>query len=134
MRVLVLLVCVALAIVLATVAPSRGDGESTESPPVPDSSGEPITGTPAEPLPGPREPRHEPFTPYSIGGPQAAWTYEQLKPEEKVVADRGLNEDQSAVQDAYAAASAALAANAAADRAALQLGVDESLQETGVVP
>lgn len=133
MRVLVPLVCVALAIVLATVAPSRGDGESPT--PVPESSSEPITGTPAEPLPGtPREPLHEPFTPYGIGGPQAAWSYEQLTVEEKAVADRGLDEDQTAIQDAYAAASAALAATAAADQAALQLGFDESLEETGVVP
>ncbi len=51
-----------------------------------------------------------------------------------VIADRGLDEDQTAVQSGYAAATAALAEQATADRAALQLGVDEALEETGVVP
>jgi len=64
----------------------------------------------------------------------AAWTYDQLTPEEKITADRGLNEDQTQIQNGYAAASAALVERATAERAALQLGVDEPLGTTGVIP
>jgi len=131
MRALMIACGVVLAIVFATMSSSRGDEASDPSS---TELTEPITGTAVEPTPGPREPVHEPFTPYDFGGPQAAWSYEQLTKEEKQVADRGLNEDQTAIQNDYAAATAALAAKASADRAALQLGVDESLGETGVVP
>lgn len=129
MRVFVLLACCAIAIVLATVSTSRGDGESSESA---SASDEPITGTPVEPS-GSGEPVIESLV-YDIGPPEAAWSYEQLSGAEKAVADRGLDEDQTAVQSGYAAATAALAEQATADRAALQLGVDEALEETGVVP
>lgn len=95
---------------------------------------EPITGTPATPTPGSEESVHNPFTPYEIGGPQAAWSYEQLQPAEKVVADRGVEDDRSAVQTAYAADVARLALEAGANSAALQLGIDVPLAETGVVP
>ena len=127
MRVLAGLGCVALAIVVATVSISRGDDESTEPP----ASDEPITGTPVQGS-GSAEPVE--VLSYDIGPPEAAWSYEQLSGAEKAVADRGLDEDQTAVQSGYAAATAALAAQATADRAALQLGVDEALEETGVVP
>lgn len=130
MRVVVGLSLVVLAIVIATAGSSRGDGESADSPP--EAVDEPVTGTPIEPLPG--TPTYDALAPYTIGGPEAAWSYEQLRPEEKVVADRGLDEDQTAVQDAYAGASAALAAKAHAEAAALQLGFDGPLEETGVVP
>lgn len=131
MRALMIACGVVVAVVFATMSSSRGDGEP--SAPLP-TEPEPITGPAVEPTPGPREPVHELFTPYDFGGPQAAWSYEQLTPEEKQVADRGLDEDQTAIQNAYAAATAAHAAKAWADRAALQLGFDESLGETGVVP
>ena len=130
MRVLICSVVVVVAIGLATVVPSRGEGD----PVVAEPSVEPVIGQPVEPLPAPMEPRHEPFTPYEYGGPPAAWSYEQLTVAERAVADRGLNEDQTAVQAGYAAASATMAALASEQRAALQLGVDEPLGEIGVVP
>ncbi len=130
MRFVVLLIGVVLAIVVATTS-SPGDGEAVE--PV-SATDEPVIGTPIEPLPGSDVPQHQPFTPYDHGGPRAAWSYEQLTPEEKLTADRGLNEDQTQIQNGYAAASAALAERATAERAALQLGVDEPLDTTGVIP
>ena len=129
MRYLMLAICVVAAIVFAT-ASSRGDGEVAE----PTSTDEPVVGSPIEPLPGSDGPQHQPFTPYDYGGPRAAWTYEQLTREEKVAADRGLNEDQMQIQSGYAAASAALSEQAMAERAALQLGVDEPLATIGVFP
>jgi hypothetical protein len=132
MRALMIACVVVVAVVFATMSSSRGDSEASDL--LSTEASEPITGTAVEPTPGPREPIHEPFTPYDFGGPQAAWSYEQLSQKEKQVADRGLNEDQTAIQDAYVAATAALAAQASADRAALQLGFDESLEEAGVVP
>ena len=130
MRFVVLLVGVVFAIVVAT-ASSRGDGEVIEPAGATD---EPVFGTPIEPLAGSDVPEHQPFMPYEYGGPCAAWSYEQLTPEEKVAADRGLNEDQAQIQNGYAAASMALSVQATAQRAALQLGVDEPLDTTGVIP
>jgi hypothetical protein len=75
----------------------------------------------------------DPFQPYSVGGPEAVWSYETLTMDEKAVADRGLNEDDSAVQNGYAAAAHTLAARAKSESAAVQLGTD-NLGEIGVVP
>lgn len=118
-------------VLLVFVASSRGDATSDVLEPFDDTE-EPITGTPAVAQPG--TPIYEATAPYSIGGPAAEWSREQLGVEERAVADRGLNEDQTEVQSAYAAASVALAEKGRAEAAALSLGLDGPLDGTGVVP
>ena len=86
------------------------------------------------PLEGYETPPRDPFKPYDIGGAEAAWRYEDLTADERAVADQGLDEDQSKVQDAYAGAAKAMAARAKADSAAIQLGADPNLDQLGVVP
>lgn len=93
-----------------------------------------VTGQPSMPVPGDERPMKDPFTPYGTGAPSAAWAYEQLTPAEKVVADRGRALGAwPATHDAYGSAGAGLATKAAAESAALQLGVDH-LGTIGVVP
>lgn len=111
MRVSVLL-CAVLSLMF--VSSSRGDDVPEEEVP---------------PVPVPTEL----FIPYDIGGEAAAWEYAELTPDDQVTADRGLNEDQTTVQNAYAAASAAAAEEADVSAAANQLGLDDP-DETGVVP
>jgi len=76
----------------------------------------------------------DPFEPCDIGGEAAVWQYEDLAPDDQVTADLGLNEDQTAVQAGYAAASAVAAEEADVAAAASQLGLDGALDEIGVVP
>ena len=134
MRAMVILSCIAIAIVVATVSTSRGDGEPTDgSGSAPDDTTEPITGSAVMPFKGSETPMKDPFAPYDIGGAEAAWKYEDLTQDEKVVADQGLNEDQAAVQDAYAIAARGLAELAKAESAAIQLGLDTALEVIGVV-
>ncbi len=81
-----------------------------------------VTGQPSMPEPGDERPSKDPFTPYDIGDPAAAWTYEHLTPAKRVIADRGRDAGTSAAtHDAYGSAAAALAAKAASEAAALQL-------------
>lgn len=135
MRAILVLCCVAAAILIATVSSSRGDGESTDSTTVAaDETTEPITGTASVPKTGDESIPRDPFSPFETGGSAAEWSHDKLTAAEKAVADRGLDEDQSSVQDAYAAASRAMAAQAKADAAATQLGVDDNLDQLGVVP
>ena len=73
-----------------------------------------------------------PFAPYDIG--EAIWTYASLTTDEKVIVDRGRNQPGwDVIQDAYGQAAKELAARAAAESAAGQLGA-ESLDTLGVVP
>lgn len=116
--------------VVGLASSSGGQPSAPEAPgTIPD-----VTGQPSVPEPGDERPMKNPFTPYDIGDPSAAWTYEHLTAAEKAVADGGRNVDAwSGTHDAYGSAGAALAAKAAAQAAALQLGVDD-LQAIGVVP
>jgi hypothetical protein len=135
MRAMLLFLCVAVALVIATISKSRGEGGATDSSAIAeDDTTEPITGKPVMPFKGSETPMKDPFSPYGIGGSEAAWKYEDLTRDEKAVADRGLNEDQAAVQDAYAAAAKGLAARAKSESAAIQLGIDMQLENIGVVP
>jgi hypothetical protein len=113
---------------LFAVSTSRGDGEAIEEPVEPDNTPEVM------PLKGAESPMKDPFTPYDIGGPAAAWRLEDLTPDERVVAMRGLDDDQSDVQAGYADAAKAQADRAKVQAAASQLGVDGDLAEIGVVP
>ncbi|MBA2538141.1 MAG: hypothetical protein H0V17_00775 [Deltaproteobacteria bacterium] len=133
MRAIMVLCCIAVAIVIATMSTSRGDGDSPPGESAEDTS-EPITGAPVMPFKGSEETTRDPFAPYGIGGPEAAWRYEDLTAAERAVADRGRADDQAAVQAAYAEVSKAIAVRAKAEAAALQLGFDSPLGETGVVP
>jgi hypothetical protein len=123
MRAIGIVVCVGLALLLAT-ASSRGDGEPPQPP----------EEEPAEtmPLPGSETPMKPPFTAYSYGPPEARWDRADMSPAEQVVADRGLDSDYSAVHGGYMSAIEQRSAKARADAAARRLGIDTL--ETGVVP
>jgi hypothetical protein len=122
---------IALALLIRV---SRGDGDSVDGEEAPiDDTTEPITGDPVMPTPGSEQPMKDPFVPYDIGGPAAAWRLEDLHPEEQVVALRGLDDEQAEVQDAWAQAAHDLATTARAERAALAIGLENSAS-LGVVP
>ena len=137
MRTLLFLSSVAMSIVLtfarATwgdgVGPSAGDEHDLD----PDDTTEPITGEAVMPNPGDEQPMRDPFTPYDIGGEAAAWRLEDLTPEEQVVAARGLDEDQSAIQEAYAEVARDMAEQARDAAVTSELGVAQ-LAGLGVVP
>jgi hypothetical protein len=84
--------------------------------------------------------RHDPFTPYDIGpargdtSPKPFWSYDDLTPAERVIADRGRDvTGWDRINSAYATAVAERANQAAAEAAEHQLGID-NLAGTGVVP
>ena len=67
------------------------------------------------PEPGDERPMKDPFTPYDIGVPSAAWAHAELTAEEQAAADRGPDVGGSrATHDAFGAAGAELAVKAAA--------------------
>ncbi|MEO8698734.1 MAG: hypothetical protein ABI867_01790 [Kofleriaceae bacterium] len=120
----------ALAIILAT-APSWGEGEPEEEP-VESSTDEPITGSPSTPNPGSETPIPV-FQPYSIGPPEAAWLYEDLRPDEQAVVDSGRTQPGwDATNAAFAVAARERSVLAKAEAAAIQLGIDGV--EIGVLP
>ncbi len=137
MRTLQILCCVAVAVVLAFARASRGDGDGPsagDEPDLdPDDTTEPITGEAVMPNPGDEQPMRDPFTPYDIGGEAAAWRLEDLTEAERVVALRGLDDDQQAVQDAYASAVDDMASRARAESAAKELQLQHA-DQIGVVP
>jgi hypothetical protein len=102
------------------ISSSRGDVEPIDE----SSDEEPIIGDPIVPLPGSEE---VPVDPSREPDPETVWRYEILTAAEKAVMDRGLADDQGAVQAAYAAASADLADQAKAERAAILMGIDVPL-------
>lgn len=124
---LILCVCV-LGGVLLVASTSRSDdlGSTTEVPPTVDLS------SPATVPLGPNPPP-DPFTPFDIGPPEAAWSYEQLSPADKAVVDRGCEPAGSQADiDAYNAVLQQQAADANARMTARMLGVD-GLGDVGVV-
>ena len=130
MRTNLILICFAFVIAAAS---SSSRSQPADDTPVA-APAEPITGQPIDPAPGDETGPRDPFTQYETGGTEAAWSYESLGAEEKVVADR--NRDVTGwkgVHDAYREAAIERAAQAVADAAAHRLGVDD-LGTTGVVP
>lgn len=120
---------IAMLCVLLVAATSGGDdlGTATEAPPSIDLS------FPAKAPLGPNPPRG-PNAPYDIGPPEAVWSYDQLSPTDKAVADRGRDTTGwEAVHDEYAAASEEGAEISKAEIAAMRLGL-HALGHTGVVP
>jgi len=120
-------------LIIFAVSISRGDpalDEVSDSPV--DDSTEPITGQAAVPQKGSESPMKDPFTPYDIGGPAAAWKYEDLTDDEKAVVDHGKAEDQTAIQAAYAETAAVIADVAKAHAAAIQIGANDLAE--GAVP
>jgi hypothetical protein len=93
------------------------------------------------PSPGSETTPKDPFALYDIGpGPDAKtpkpfWSYDDLSPAEKAVAEKSKNDAKNwpAIHDAYNTAVAEQAQRAAATSAASQLGVND-LALTGVVP
>ena len=128
MRKLVLVLGCAVGLAFVAKA-SRSDdlGSTKESPPSVDLS------SPATVPLGANPPR-DPFTPFDIGPPEAAWSYEQLSPADQAVADRGRQPVGTQAEiDAYNAVLQQQAADANARMAGRLLGVD-SLGDVGVVP
>lgn len=117
MRVILFLCAVAIAVAFAT-STSRGDVESPAD--------EPDENPEAEVMPnkGSETPMKDPFVPYDVGDPNGVWRYEDLNADEKVVAARGLEQDQAAVQDAYAEAARGATEQVLAQAAAIHLGLD----------
>lgn len=135
MRVIPILCCVAAAVILAFGRASWGEPETLDEPiedPV-DETEEPITGDPVMPNPGSEQPLRDPFSPYDIGGAEAAWRLEDLEPEEQEIALLGAERNPQATQDSYAEAAQELAEQARVDSAARTLQIDH-LGALGVVP
>ena len=116
---------------LATSCSAGDSTEATTSSPI--TVAEPITGAPIAPSPGQESPARDPFQPHGIGPrPLAEWPYDTLTPEERAVADRGRNQNYTAVHAGYSDGVRLRTAEARAEAAALQLGIDNLA--TGVVP
>jgi hypothetical protein len=132
---------------LLVTATSWSDTSPTPTlPPTTSAVTEPITGTPAQSIPGNEVPPKDPFSPYGTGpgiplpnGPQTMpskpfWSNSDLNAAEQAVAQRGVDTSAWApTHNAFASAARELAQVAAANAAANDLGV-ESLASTGVVP
>jgi hypothetical protein len=133
MRTTEILVCVALAVLVTTVATTRSDtGEEATSA---SAEPEPISGTIAMPQPGSELAARDPFVQYSTGqegDPATLWSYQQLGSDQQRIVDRGMVQDHSAVNSAFAAAAMRRTDQARAEGAATQLGAD-NLDTTGVV-
>jgi len=146
MRNALLLSC-ALGAMLLLGSTSRGDvapslpSTAPDLTPAPEATPEPITGTAISSTPPPNaRPPHDPFTPYDIGpapndkSPKPFWSYNDLTPAERVVADRGRDtKGWDRIHRAFATAVAERAHQAASEAAEHQLGID-NLAGTGVVP
>jgi hypothetical protein len=126
-----LLACVIASAFAIAASTSRSDTTSpssdTATPP------EPVLGEPVIPNPG-NEGVVRRFQPYDIGPvDQAAWPYASLSAAEKAVVDAGRSAPQwSGIHDGYKQAVLLRAAEAHAQAAAIQLGIDNL--GTGVVP
>lgn len=132
LRHLQVLGCVAILLIVVFVRASRGDAEPEAIEAPVDDTTEPITGEPVMPNPGSEQPMRDPFSPYDIGQ-GAAWTLDDLTPDEQDVALRGVTTNSQAVQDAYSDAARDLAARAKAAHPAAELGIS-NLEAIGVVP
>jgi hypothetical protein len=125
-----------LVLVLAfgvAMKPSRSD----TPPALPETStsntDEPITGTATMPNPGDAVPIKDPFSPYGTGPVAELVQYSDLTAPEQAWIDR--NRDTtgwSAIHNGYEQAAIALAANAQAEAAQIQLGTGNL--NMGVVP
>ena len=130
MRTNLILICFAFVIAAAS---SSSRSQPADDPPVA-APAEPITGPAVMPAPGDETGPRDTFTPYGTGNLEANWKYEDLTTDEKVVADKGRDvANWKGIHDAYRQAAIERAAQAVADAAAHQLGVDD-LGTTGVVP
>jgi hypothetical protein len=113
--------CAAVVCVLALSA-SRSDSN-------PGEPGSPQGPAPSEPAP---DRRTVMFRSYDPGPPEALWSEADLTPAERVVTNRGKQEDLSGVHAAYNVAVRERAHRARGEGAAIQLGI-EHLDSLGVV-
>jgi len=123
--------------ILLVAATTRSDVAPTTDPVLNDTAPlpEPITGVAAQTVPGDEPAPKDPFVPFDVGGPEAVSPYESLTLEEQAFIDRGRDtRDWSQVHDAYATAVKERSTRARAEAAQHSLGVDSSLDATGVVP
>src|SRR5687767_9210787 len=131
--------CVVAGFIILAAATTRSDDVVSDPSPTTGATPEPITGTPAITEPGSEGFRRDPFSLYPVGptpndkSPKPLWRYEDLTPPEQANVDR--NRDATGwapIHDAFAAASAERAHQAAAASAAAQLGISNI--GIGVVP
>lgn len=120
----------------ASTSQTSAGADSTDT----SNPAEAITGDPIKPAPGAESSPKSPFEQYGIGptdGPDSAnWPYETLNAGERAYVDRNRNAspaEWNRIHDAYKRAVQARAAKAAAEAAAIQLGIDQGLGG-GVVP
>lgn len=131
MRAFQILCGVIAVIVIAFARASYGDDASEADI---DDGTEPITGEPITPQPGSESRPKDPFALYDNGDPDSIWPYASLTAEEKRIVDRGKLDTQPEVNAAFAAISADIAVQAKAHAAEIQLGLQTSPGEIGVVP
>jgi hypothetical protein len=127
----------AMCAILLAAATTRSDVAATTDVAVDDTSPipEPISGTPATPSTTDSPPGKDPFAPYDVGPTESIWPYESLTPSEQAVVDRGRDSKAwNGIHDAYAAAVKERSRLARAQAAQRLLGLDASLESTGVVP
>lgn len=120
-------------------------GDVANAPTAGGPTDEPITGTPLTTTPPPNTPApRDPFTPYDVGvahdpsNPNdhrtGTWNYADLDAANRAVVDRGRDVAGWAMTlDAFSTGSRELAARAASEAAARQLGTGD-LATTGLVP
>lgn len=81
----------------------------------------------------PKDP-HRPYGPEDVGGSDSLWSREQLTPEEREIADRGVGDQGwNSIHAGYHAAALQRAAAVTAEVAERQLGA-EHVDTVGVVP
>jgi hypothetical protein len=124
--------------VLLVAATTRSDVVATSDVAVDDAASlpEPISGAAVQPAPSDQQPPpKDPFAPYDVGPPESIWPYESLTPAEQAVIDRGRNATEwDQIHNVYATAVKERSRVARADAAQHLLGLEASLDTTGVVP
>lgn len=122
-----------MSFVLLVAATSRSDSAATTGLPDP-TLPEPTLEAPVMPTSGSANAQRDPFKSFDIGGAAAAWTYEELKPEEQDIADRGTEvTGWNTIHNRYASAVREQGLKGRARAAARHLGMDD-LSHAGVVP
>jgi hypothetical protein len=116
--------------ILLVAATTRSDVGST------DATLDETAPLPEDPASTTDTPPKDPLAPFDVGPTESIWTYESLNPEEQAVVTHGRDTSSTWQQthNAYAAAVGLLSQRARAEAAQHLLGVDQAVENTGVVP